>query len=62
MNLSREIAKLKRNDQTGRVMTVNELEALRSLLQSARDGIMNRHGCGQALTILNAIVGEENDR
>ena len=58
MNVAREIAKLRRTDSAGRMVTLQEFEALLSLLRAARDGIISRHGCGQALSILSAMVEE----
>ena len=59
MNLAAKIDKLKRDDRAGCAVTVDELEALLSLIRTARDGIVQRHGCDLALTILNSIVGDD---
>lgn len=62
MNIAREIAKLRREGRTGRVVTVDELEALCSLLRAARDGIVQRHGCAVSISILSAIVDDDERR
>jgi len=60
MNITNEIAKLRRRDRAGRVVTVDELELLESLVRSALDA-NRRRDYQQAITALQSVVAASND-